>query len=123
MSILGTIAKEIFDETIGSNVADKGIKVLDKKIEKDKKKLFEVGKGKKVLIVNQKLYTFKDMMNVFDENENIKYKVKGELASIKRYLHVFNTNNIEIAEVKVLIITSLLGMSEFFKSSTSCLIL
>ena len=94
MSILGTIAKEIFDETIGSNVADKGIKVLDKKIEKDKKKLFEVGKGKKVLIVNQKLYTFKDMMNVFDENENIKYKVKGEFASIKRHLHVFNTNNI-----------------------------
>lgn len=100
MSILGTIAKEIFDETIGYNVADKGIKVLDKKIEKNKKKLFEVGKGKKVLIVNQKLYTFKDMMNVFDENENIKYKVKGEFASLKRHLHVFNTNNIEIAEVK-----------------------
>ena len=77
MGILGTIAKEIFDETIGYDVSEKAIKILDKKIDEDKKKLLKVGKGKKVLIVNQKLYTFKDIMNVFDETEKIKYKIKG----------------------------------------------
>ena len=73
---------------------------LIKKIDEDKKKLLKVGKGKKVLIVNQKLYTFKDIMNVFDETEKIKYKIKGEFASIKCHLHIYNTHNIEIAEVK-----------------------
>ncbi len=100
MGILGTIAKEIFDETIGYDVSEKAIKILDKKIDEDKKKLLKVGKGKKVLIVNQKLYTFKDIMNVFDETEKIKYKIKGEFASIKCHLHIYNTHNIEIAEVK-----------------------
>ena len=100
MSILGTIAKEIFDETIGYDVAEKSKKILDKKIEKDNKKLFEVENGKKVLIVNQKLHTFKDIINVYDEKEMVKYKVKGEFASIKRHLHIYNTSNIEIAEVK-----------------------
>lgn len=100
MSILGTIAKEIFDETIGYDVAEKSKKILDKKIEKDNKKLFEVKNGKKVLIVNQKLHTFKDIINVYDETEMVKYKVKGEFASIKRHLHIYNTSNIEIAEVK-----------------------
>lgn len=100
VSILGSIAKEIFDETIGNDVAEKAINILDKKIDKNKKKLFKVGEGKKVLIVNQKLYTFKDIMNVFDETETVKYKVKGEFASIKRHLHIYNNENTEIAEVK-----------------------
>ena len=46
-------------------------KKLDKKIEKDNKKLFEVKNGKKVLIVNQKLHTFKDIINVYDETEMV----------------------------------------------------
>lgn len=100
MGILGTIAKEALDETVGSSVREKAIKVLDKKIEKNNEKLFEKKKGKKILIVNQKLYSFKDTLNVLDDSQTVKYKIKGEFASIKRHLHIYDINNVELAVVK-----------------------
>ena len=99
MSLIGHIVGSVLDETIGAAVLDNAIKGVDTLEKKQNKKLFEVPKGKKVLIVNQKLYTYKDYINVFDEYEKIKYKVIGEFSSIKHHLHIYDFNNNEIGKV------------------------
>ena len=99
MGIIDKIVEKVASTTIANNL-DKPIDMLDKKIEKNRQKMFDVGKGKKALFIRQKLYTIRDYLNVYDENNIVKYKLKGEFISIKHHMHIYNIDNEEIGYVK-----------------------
>jgi len=103
MSLLGKIVEFVASDAI-ANALDIPIKALDKaskKIDsKSKDKLFEKEHGTGILVINQHRFTWKDKFDVYNENREVKYTVKGKLASIKHHLHIYDANGKEIGMVK-----------------------
>lgn len=106
MSLLGKVVEFVASDAI-ADALDIPIKALDKasknlkaKDEESKKKLFEKLPGTGVLVINQHRFTWKDKFDVYDENREIKYTVKGELASIKHHLHIYDAKGKELGTVK-----------------------
>jgi uncharacterized protein YxjI len=106
MSILGKVVEYVASDAI-VDALDAPIKGLDKvskklkaKSENDKQRLFECAPGEKVLLINQKMYTWTDRFNIFDEYQNVKYSVKGDFTSIKHHLHIYDETGKEVAFVK-----------------------
>ena len=56
------------------------------------------------LYIKQKVFSWNDKFNVYDQNGNIRYYVEGEMFSFGKKLHVFDLNGNEVAfiEQKVL---------------------
>lgn len=111
MGIIGKAVEFLASDAL-ADVLDKPIKALDKatarmkaKDEEKLKKLFECPPGEKALLINQAMYTWRDRFSVYDNHENVKYTVKGEFTSIKRHLHIFDSNGKEIGFVKEKLLT------------------
>lgn len=52
------------------------------------------------LLIKQKVFSIKDSFNVYDENENVKYTVKGEFFSLGKKLHVYDAEGNEIGMIR-----------------------
>ncbi len=59
------------------------------------------------LYIKQKVFSLKDKFNVFDFNENIKYRAEGEFISLGKKLHVYDNNNNEVIYIKQKLLTFL----------------
>ena len=59
------------------------------------------------LLIKQKVFSLTDSFNVYDENENIKYTVKGEFFSLGKKLHVYDASGNELGMVRQKILTLL----------------
>ena len=106
MSILGKALEFVSSDMI-VNALDIPIRTLEKaskkigeKDEKNKQKMFECAPGERALLINQKLFTWRDRFQVYDNAQNVKYSVEGEFTSIKHHLHIYNAAGKEIAFVK-----------------------
>lgn len=111
MGILGKAIELIASDTIADaldipiNALDKASKKLKEKDEKNQRQMFECMPGEKALLINQKMFTWKDQFNVYDSFQNVKYSVKGEFTSIKHHLHIYDVTGKEIAFVKEKLMT------------------
>lgn len=52
------------------------------------------------LYIKQKVFSFKDKFNIYDESGETRYYVEGEVFSLGKKLHVFDNNGNEIAFIK-----------------------
>lgn len=52
------------------------------------------------LLIDPNIYSRSEKYNVFDENQTVKYTVKGELLSLKHHLHIFDAKGQEIGAIK-----------------------
>ncbi len=52
------------------------------------------------LYIKQKVFSFKDKFNIYDESGESRYYVEGEVFSLGKKLHVFDNNGNEIAFIK-----------------------
>ena len=59
------------------------------------------------LHIKQKVFSFKDKFNIFDERGEIKYQAEGELFSLGKRLHVTDTSGREVIYIKQKIVTFL----------------
>ena len=106
MSLLREIVKSVAPYAIGDlldipiKALDKASQRLDEKSEESNKKLFEKQPGTGILVINQHRFAWKDKFDVYDENREVKYTVKGELASIKHHLHIYDAKGMELGTVK-----------------------
>jgi uncharacterized protein YxjI len=96
MNFLGKVAKSVVSRDLIGKVSKK----LETKSEDRKKKFFDKQAGTDILVITQPRHTWKDKFNVYDENKHVKYTVKGEFASIKSCLHIYNEQGKEIGKVK-----------------------
>lgn len=103
MGLLGKLVEFVAADTIVDTL-DASIKTLNKISEKrdskSKDRLFSKEPGTEVLVINQHRFTWKDEFEVYNENREVKYTVKGELTSIKHHLHIYNAYGKEIGMVK-----------------------
>lgn len=59
------------------------------------------------LLIKQRVFSWSDTYDVYDEDDNAKYFVKAEFLSIGHRLHVYNQNNQEIGLIKERLLTFL----------------
>lgn len=52
------------------------------------------------LCIEQKVFTFADHFNIFDEFGNVKYTCEGEFFSFGKKLHVYDTSGDEVAYIE-----------------------
>lgn len=104
--LVGDAVKKTITLKYGNKIAEAGIKTCDNLKEKIETKAEEKvdsflnsDLSHSHLILDQKRYTFKESFNVYDENKNIKYVVKGKLLSSTHKLAVYNNNGAKIGEV------------------------
>ena len=104
MGIIGRfVANKVGEKIVmpaAAKLVDKPLEKYEQRQKKKHEKFYEAKEDKNVLVVMQRVYEFKDTLNVYDEHKALRYKVNGEFFSLKRHLHIFNTENIEIGEVK-----------------------
>lgn len=104
MGIIGRLIANKVDEDILMPVAGKLLEIPAGLIEKREKKLreqtFKEIEGKKVLIVKHKVYEFKDKLNVYNVHKTLRYRISGSFFSLKRLLHIYNSNDKELGTVK-----------------------
>lgn len=111
MSIIGKIVEFVASDAIVDaldipiKALDKASKKLKEKDDAQKKKLFECAPGERALLINQEKFTWRDKFNIYDNEENIKYSVKGEFTSIKHHLHIFDSHGKEVGFVKEKLVT------------------
>lgn len=68
--------------------------------EKARRKLFECTPEENVLLINKEQCKLRDEYNIYDENENIVYSIKGKLMSVKPQLRIYDVFGQEIGSVK-----------------------
>lgn len=51
------------------------------------------------LLIKQRVFSFTDTYDVYDENQNQRYFVKGELFSFGHKIHVFDQNDREVGSI------------------------
>ena len=51
------------------------------------------------LLIKQRVFSWTDSYDVYDENENPKYFVKAEFFSLGHQLHVYDRNNHELGVI------------------------
>ena len=101
MSLFDKTAKFLATQTsVVVDALDKATNKVSNLSEQNKEKLFEKPQGKEVLVINQDNYSWKDRFDVYNENKEVKYTVKGRLASVTRELHVFNILGREVGSIK-----------------------
>lgn len=52
------------------------------------------------LLIKQRVFSWTDSYDVYDENENPKYFVKAEFFSLGHQLHVYDRNNHELGVIR-----------------------
>ena len=52
------------------------------------------------LLIKERVFSFGDTYDIYDEYQNVKYCVKEELLSLGHQLKVFDANGKEIAQIK-----------------------
>ena len=104
MGIIGRfVANKIGEKVVlpaAAKLAEKPVERYEKKQKKKHEQFYAAKEDKKVLVVMQKVYEFKDKLNVYDSHKTLRYRVTGEFFSLKRHLHIFNSEDVEIGEVK-----------------------
>lgn len=103
MSLLGKAAKYTAKYAARKSLPYVSKKANDKIEEiaaERNQKLFDAQSGTGNLVIRQERHTWKDKLDVFDENQKIKYTVKGELTSIKHHRHIYDANDKELGLIK-----------------------
>ena len=106
LSLLSKVIEFAFADKIDTalEVTSEALNNVARKVEVSRvnhiEKLFEKELGTEVLVIYQHPYTWNDFFEIYDENKQVKYTVKGDHASIKRHLHVFDKGNREIGMVR-----------------------
>lgn len=59
------------------------------------------------LLIKQRVFSWTDSYDIYDENENVRYFVKAELISLGHRLHVYDANHNEIGLIKEKLLTFL----------------
>ena len=59
------------------------------------------------LYIKQKVFSFKDKFNVYDERGEIKYTAEGEIFTLGRKLHIKDTSGREVIYIKQRLLTFL----------------
>ena len=57
------------------------------------------------LLIKQRVFSWTDSYDVYDENENPKYFVKAEFFSLGHQLHVYDRNNHELGVIRQRLLT------------------
>lgn len=57
------------------------------------------------LLIKQRVFSWNDTYDVFDEFETPKYSVRSEFFSIGHVIHIFDHNNVEIACIREKVLT------------------
>ena len=57
------------------------------------------------LLIKQRVFSWTDSYDVYDENENPKYFVKAEFFSLGHQLHVYDRNNYELGVIRQRLLT------------------
>ena len=57
------------------------------------------------LLIKQKVFSLTESFNVYDENENVKYTVKGEFFSLGKKLHVYDASGNELGMIRQKLLT------------------
>lgn len=59
------------------------------------------------LLIKQRVFSWTDSYDIYDESGNVKYFVKAKLLSLGHQLHVYDTNGNEIGMIKQKLLTFL----------------
>ncbi len=59
------------------------------------------------LLIKQRVFSWTDTFDIYDEHENVKYFVKGEFLSLGHKLHVYNADGKEVGFVRQKLLTLL----------------
>lgn len=59
------------------------------------------------LLIKQRVFSWSDSYDIYDENGNVRYFVKAELIALGHQLHVYDANHNEIGMVKQKLLTFL----------------
>lgn len=70
------------------------------------------------LYIKQKVFSFKDKFDIYDESGESKYYVEGEVFSFGKKLHVFDKNGTEIAFIRQKVLSFLMRYYIERKDST-----
>ena len=57
------------------------------------------------LLIKQRVFSWTDSYDVYDENENPKYFIKAEFFSLGHQLHVYDRNNHELGVIRQRLLT------------------
>ena len=86
---------------VGKDACDKASDAIKNNAQKRIDKFFNQDDGHSRLIIFQKQYSIKESFKVFDPDQNVKYVVKGKLASAKHHLSIYDqSGKNKIGEVK-----------------------
>ena len=96
MSILGMLVKSAAKQA--AKVA--GFNAIVNSSKKKSDKFFDKEPGTEVLVIGGRIGTIKDTLDVFDENKDVKYVVKGRLTSIKQHLLVYHASGGVVGSIK-----------------------
>lgn len=97
MGLLGQISKYVANVgllEISIKALDKVIPKLEERSEESTNKLFEKLPGTGILVINRHQSNWKDKFDVYDENRDVKYTVKG-----KHRWHIYDSKGNEIGTV------------------------
>lgn len=65
-------------------------------------------KGKKMrLLIKQRVFSWSDTYDIYDEQENVRYFVKAEVFSLGHQIHVYDTGQRELAVIRERFLTFL----------------
>ena len=59
------------------------------------------------LLIKQRVFSWSDTYDVYDEFENVRYFVKGEVFSLGHCLHVYNAYQMEVGRIREKLLTFL----------------
>ena len=59
------------------------------------------------LLIKERVFSWSDTYDIYDENGNVKYIVKAEIFSFGHQLHVYDSNGNEIGQIKQKLLTFL----------------
>ena len=59
------------------------------------------------LLIKQRVFSWGDTYDIYDENGNVKYVVKAEIFALGHQLHVYDANGFEIGQIKQKLLTFL----------------
>lgn len=90
---------------VATDVAKKGVEkasaAADKKAEKRLQKFINTNPDHSHLFLSQVRYQMKETYYIYDQEQKVKYVVKGELMSMKHHLHIYDAEGkTELGEVE-----------------------
>ena len=59
------------------------------------------------LLIKQRVFSWSDTYDIYDENENIRYFVKAEVLALGHQLHVYDARNNEVGRINQELLTFL----------------